>query len=456
MLSTLTDIDPDWAWSPFTPDDRTPWTLQLAAHLHRRAGFAVNAATLDAAASQTPSDVVQQVCTAAETPAFTQEAADLARSTVATGDAKNLPAWWVHRMLTTPQPLLEKLTLFWHGHFATSAAKVDAPALMLAQHELLRRYALGDFGLLAQEIARDPAMLLWLDSASNRKAHPNENFARELMELFCLGEGEYTETDIRELARCFTGWEIKAERYRFNRFQHDGGEKTFLGRTGKFGGEEGTAIVLDQPACPRFIVLKLMQFFLFDEPEPPAALVEPLAVELRANGLRVGPTVERLLSSRLCFSPHAIGRKVRSPVELGVGLLRALDGSTNTFDLADGLGDIGQRLFYPPNVKGWDGGRTWINSSTLLGRANLVRKLLDHPKTRFGGGTLAEYVERYGVRAGGDVVAFWERLLLAKPLPDDVRAHLARQIDVAPAAQRNERLIDALHLLATQPEFQLA
>lgn len=452
----LSNIDVDWAWSPFVPDAQTPWTARLAAHLYRRAGFAARRADVQAALQRTPVEVVEALCSSVEPPEFLREMADLAASTVATGDAKNLPAWWCYRLLQTPHPLLEKATLFWHGHFATSAARVDEPALMLAQNELLRRHALGNFGELVQEIARDPAMLLWLDSATNRKAHPNENFARELMELFCLGEGEYTETDIRELARCFTGWEIKAERYRFNRFQHDGGEKTILGRSGQFGGEEGAAVVLEQAACPRFIVRKLIRCYLFDEPAAPAALVEPLAVQLRDNGLQIGPVLRRMLSSNLCFSAHAVGRKVRSPVELGVGLLRALEGSTNAFDLADGLGEIGQKLFYPPNVKGWDGGRAWINSSTLLGRANLVRRLIDHPKTRFGGGTLAACCDRLDVHTGRDVIDLWTELLLARPVPDAVQQHLARQIDAAPAAQRNERLQDALHLLATQPEFQLA
>ena len=456
MIPSLNSIDPDWAWGEFTPDDQTPWNSRLAAHLYRRAGLAANHSQVEAAANGTPQDAVEGLFTASEPADFVAEMSQIARSTIAGGDVKKLSAWWTYRLLTTPDPLLEKATLFWHGHFATSGAKVDDPTLMHAQNELLRRYALGDFAALVQEMSRDPAMLLWLDSATNRKAHPNENYARELMELFCLGEGNYTETDIRELARCFTGWEVKAERFRFNRFQHDRGEKTILGRTGKFGGEEGTEVVLDHPACPRFIVTKLIRFFLFDEPTPPDALVEPLAQQLREDGLQIGPVLQRMLSSRLFFSDHAVARKVRSPVELGIGLLRALDGTTNTFELADGMGAIGQRHFFPPNVKGWDGGRTWINSSTLLGRANLVRRLLDHDKTRFGGGTLAEYMEGLGSRRGEDVVEWWEELLLAKPLPDDVRRHIVEQIDAAPAKERDARLRDGLHLLATQPEFQLA
>ncbi|MCA9052715.1 MAG: DUF1800 domain-containing protein [Planctomycetaceae bacterium] len=456
MRGNLQTIDPEWAWSEFVPDELSPWTPRLAAHLFRRAGFAANDDLLRHASTSTPGEVVESLFTTTEPEEFVGEMASLARSSIGTGDVKNLPPWWSYRLLTTPHPLLEKATLFWHGHFATSGAKVDDPGLMHTQNELLRRYALGDFSALVQEMSRDPAMLLWLDSATNRKAHPNENFARELMELFCLGEGEYTETDIRELARCFTGWEIKAERFRFNRFQHDGGRKTILGTTGPFGGEDGTQIVLEHPACPRFIVTKLIRFYLCDEPALPAALVEPLAQQLRDDRLQIAPVLRRMLSSRLFFSEHTLARKVRSPVELGIGFLRSLDGTTNTVDLAEAVGEVGQRLFFPPNVKGWDGGRTWINSSTLLGRANLIRRLLDHDKTRFGGGSLAAATERAGVRRGDEVVAHWEELLFAMPMPQEVRTHVARQIDAAPASQRDARLRDALHLIATQPEFQLA
>jgi uncharacterized protein (DUF1800 family) len=456
MGPPLDTLDPDWAWSPFVPDEQIPWTRRLAAHLGRRAGFAADSAQLDRLVQWTPAEAVQALVAAQEPEDFRREMAELARGAIATGDVSQLSAWWVYRLLATQCPLLEKATLFWHGHFATSAAKVDDAELMLGQNELLRRHALGNFGALVQEISRDPAMLLWLDSAANRKAHPNENYARELMELFCLGEGHYTESDVRELARCFTGWEIKLKRFRFNRFQHDGGTKTILGHTGTFGGEEGVQLVLAQESCPRFVVKKLMQFFLFDEPPPPERLIEPLARQLRETNLHVAPVLERMLSSRLFFSPSVVARRVRSPVEFAVGMLRALEATTNAFDLARGLGDLGQRLFYPPNVKGWDGGRTWINSSTLLARANLARRLLLHEKTRFAGGTLTALLERHGCTRGSEAVAWFEELLLAVSPPAEVKHHLARQIDAAPASQREIRLRDAVHLLATQPEFQLA
>ena len=282
----------------------------------------------------------------------------LATATLATGDVKKLSAWWAYRMLSTPAPLLEKLTLFWHGHFATSAAKVEDAKLMFAQNNLLREHALGDFGALLLEISRDPAMLVYLDSASNRKAHPNENYAREIMELFCLGEGNYTEKDIRELARCFTGWEIRREKFRFNRYQHDTGSKNVLGESGEFGGEKGVEIVAGQDAAPLFIAMKLVKFFVMEEPQPTDDLLSPLAQELRDNDMQIAPVVKRILSSNLFFSNLSIGRKVRSPVEFAVGFLRSLEGSTNSYELAEQLNTLGQGLLYPPSVKGWDGGRT--------------------------------------------------------------------------------------------------
>lgn len=456
MTMTLDSIDPGWAWSPFVPDADTPWSRRLAAHLHRRAGFCASSGDLDETLRLTPVEAVERLVEVREPESFLREMDELGASTVATGKAENLPAWWVYRLLSTPAPLLEKLTLFWHGHFATSAARVDDAALMYAQNRRLRTHARGDFRQLVHEIARDPAMLLWLDSATNRKAHPNENFARELMELFCLGEGEYTEADVRELARCFTGWEIKLQQFRFNRFQHDAGEKTILGRRGPFTGEQGVDIVLAHDACPRFIVRKLIRYILFDEPAPPDRLLDPLAQHLVDGGWRIGPLLQRMLSSRLFFSPLVIARRVRSPVEFAIGTLRALEASTNTFDLARGLADLDQRLFYPPNVKGWDGGRSWINSSTLLARANLVRRLLDHDKTRFAGGTLTALTERCRRSRGTEVVDWLSELLLAAPPPADVRTHIARRIDDAPAARREQTLKDAVHLLATQPEYQLA
>ena len=259
-------IDDSPAWSEFIPSAETPWDLRAAAHLYRRAAFGATWDELNAAVQRTPAEVVDDLLDAPQSSEYVAQMQTLAASALATGNVRQLSAWWAYRMLSTPASALEKTTLFWHGHFATSAEKVQDGELMLKQNELLRSFAFGDFAALLLEMSRDPAMLVYLDSATNRKAHPNENFAREIMELFCLGEGNYTETDIRELARCFTGWEIRRGEYRFNRYQHDTGRKSILGESGEFGGEDGVRIVLQQKSAPEFIVSKLIRYFVRDEP----------------------------------------------------------------------------------------------------------------------------------------------------------------------------------------------
>lgn len=447
-------IDPEWAWSEYQPTAETPWNVRAAAHLYRRAGFGANRAELATAVEAGPDGAADNLLSAtAEPEDYRNEVADLAYASLATGNVQRLSAWWAYRMLSTPAQLLEKVTLLWHGHFATSAQKVEDAELMFDQNNLLRKFALGDFGQLLQEISRDPAMLIYLDSVTNRKAHPNENYAREIMELFCLGEGNYTENDIRELARCFTGWEVKNKKFRFNRYQHDTASKSFLGRTGKLGGEEGVQIVVDQAAAPQFIAMKLVKFLVMDEPSPSAELLAPLASELRENKMQIAPTVRRILTSNVFYSSHSTGRKVRSPVELAIGFLRSLEGSTNSYELAEKLQTLGQGLLYPPSVKGWDGGRTWINSSTLLGRSNLIRSLLDHEKTRFGKTSLTEYLASQGAESADEIIDWFQTSLFAVDIPAAARDRIRTLF--GNGNNRNEKLQDTVHAMCTLPEFQL-
>jgi uncharacterized protein (DUF1800 family) len=448
-------IDPAWAWQAFEPNDGQEWNRTLAAHLFRRATFGATAAQIDAAVKQSPASVVEQIMRGSEDKGgFRRQSDELPSTLLSTGDPRQLAAWWVYVLLHTAHPVLERMTLFWHGHFATSAEKVTDAALMLEQNRLLRRYALGDFRPLVQEISRDPAMLVYLDSATNRKAHPNENFARELMELFCLGEGHYSEKDVLELARCFTGWEIKLGRFRFNRFQHDSASKTVLGKSGAFFDGESIDWVLEQPQAAQFIVGKLYRHFVCDEPDPTPKLLEPLANELRDRDWQIGYIVQRILGSQIFFSPHALGRKVRSPVDLAVGLLRSLEGTTNTHQLAAELHQNGQGLFFPPNVKGWDGGRAWINSSTILGRANMTARLIGDEKTRFGGGKLDTYFERLGADSPDQIVDLLIDLLLPQPLPPHSRDRLIEICRNNPNRARG--IVETFHVLATLPEFQLS
>ena len=444
-------IDPDWAWSDFKPSEERPWNIRTAAHLFRRAGFGATHEELSAAIKKPPGDVVDELLNASEPNNFLSDMNSLADAAIATGNPKQLSAWWAYRMLSTTSQLLEKTTLFWHGHFATSAEKVTDPALMRTQNELLRSFAFGDFSKLLLEISRDPAMLVYLDSATNRKAHPNENYAREIMELFCLGEGHYSELDIRELARCFTGWEIRRGEFRFNKYQHDNNQKTIFGQTGDFGGEDGVRIVLEHQSAPEFIASKLVRYFVMDEPTPDAALIAPLAKELRDSGMMIRPVLRRVLTSQLFYSQHAVGRKVRSPVELAIGLLRCLEGSTNSFELAEAMNTLGQGLLYPPSVKGWDGGRTWVNSSTLLGRSNLVRSLITNEKTRFGKTSLREYLKQHKITKARAIIDHLDSLLFAVPVPEAAKD----RIESLMTSMNENGLAEGLHALCTIPEFQL-
>ena len=454
-MNDFSTIDPDWAWSEYDPSDADmTWGPRRASHLYRRAGFGADYDTLQAAIPNGPTSIVD-AWLGSSTPDFAEQMNRVAKSVVATNSAEGLAAWWAYRMLHSPRPLAEKLTLFWHSHFATSIAKVENVRLMFDQNETLRRHASGDFQALVQAISRDPAMLIYLDSNTNRKAHPNENYARELMELFCLGEGRYTEHDIRELAKCFTGWEIRREKFRFNRRQHDSGEKSLLGSKGAFSGEEAVQVVLRHQATPEFIVGKLVTFFVFDEPSPPPTLIAPLARQLRRDDLNLHSVVRRILTSNLFFSEYALGRKIRSPAELCVGLPRCLEATADMYLLSTAMGAAGQKLFQPPNVKGWPGGRAWINSSTLLARSNFVTQMFEHERTKFTAGTISDLLAAYDLDGAGQLIDWLTVLFLPVEMHSDARRTLA---DVWNASQDDKQhaFKNVVAALSTLPEFQLA
>lgn len=288
-----------------------------------------------------------------------------------------LRAWWYREMLDTPSPLTEHMTLFWHNHFVSSQQKVRSLTLIYRQNLLLRRYALGNFAALLHAVARDPAMVIYLDSVSNRKGEPNENFAREVMELFTLGEGHYSEQDIREAARAFTGWSLERRtgEFRFRPRLHDYGEKTVLGHRGDFNGDDVLDILLDQPATAEFITAKLWREFISPTPDPRE--VSRLATVFRSSHYEIKPLLRALLVSDAFYAPRNRAVLVKSPVELIVGTLRLLDMHPEDLRPAAFSGrNLGEDVFAPPNVKGWPGGDTWINSQTLLARRQLITRLL--------------------------------------------------------------------------------
>src|SRR5438445_8010478 len=235
----MAEIDPRWAWEPYKPSAQSPWDIRKVGHLARRAGFGATWEELEAGLKAGPEKAIDQLLQG--DPG--QNSFDLQRDYLAKNAAKynndqQLRAWWLYRMLYSPHPLREKLTLFWHNHFATSNAKVQNAGYMLGQYELMRKHALGSFRTLLQEMSKDPAMMVWLDIKDSKKKTPNENYARELMELFSLGIGHYTEKDIREAARAFSGWELRNAKPVFNPAEHDDGDKTVLGQKGKWKGAD--------------------------------------------------------------------------------------------------------------------------------------------------------------------------------------------------------------------------
>jgi len=296
-----------------------------------------------------------------------------------------LRTWWYREMVTTPSPLTERMTLFWHNHFTSSDRKVRFPLLMYRQNVLLRRHALGNFRTLLHAIARDPAMVIYLDNRTNRAGKPNENFARELLELFTLGEGHYTERDIRAAARAFTGWgfERRTGGFRYRPRWHDHGEKTFMGVTGELGGYEVIEIVLKNPRVAEHITEKLWRAFVNDRPDK--AEIKRLAAIFRAADYEIAPLLEALLTSRAFRAKANRGVLIKSPVDLTVGTMR-------TFGLAPPKGRrivaigrrLGQDVFNPPNVKGWRGGTAWITADTLLLRKAVLRRVLRSPAMRGG------------------------------------------------------------------------
>jgi uncharacterized protein (DUF1800 family) len=293
-----------------------------------------------------------------------------------------LRAWWLREMLVTPSPLTERMTLFWHNHFTSGQDKVPEPQLMAAQNALLRREALGSFGTMLHAVAKDPAMLLYLDGASNRKGKPNENFAREVMELFTLGEGQYAQRDVSEAARAYTGWGVDPDtwQYVWRPEQHDGGEKTVLGHSGAFDGDAVLDILLAAPQTAHFVAAKLWVEFV--SPTPDAAQLEAVAQPFRASGYDINSGLRALLLTSAFWDDENRGTLVSSPVEFIVGTIRRFDVSYgDTMPFARTAASLGENLFYPPNVKGWPGGIAWINSSTLLARKQFVEQLFRATET---------------------------------------------------------------------------
>ena len=342
-----------------------PWNYDTAAHLLRRTGFGAPRAEVEKALRMGQEDAVEQALR------FKPSGARFRSRKRGT---YGMQRWWALRMLHAKAPLAEKLTLFWHNHFATSDAKVENMDLMSQQNALFRSMGAGRFEDLLLAVSRDPAMMIWLDNIYNVKGSPNENYAREIMELFSLGvlneqgEENYSQQDVVDAARAFTGWSIggRRTRFEFHDYDHDYGTKSVLGMTGNLDGTDVVRLLANHPQCGRWISNRLWTFFAHPDPAP--AVIDAMALTYAQNDTAILPVLRTMLLRDEFYTPQAMAAQVSSPVEFVLGTLRALGGRTNGEDLPYWLGIVGQDLFFPPNVAGWPGGLAWMNSVTRMRR----------------------------------------------------------------------------------------
>jgi uncharacterized protein (DUF1800 family) len=428
------------------------WTRAGAAHLLARAGFGPAAEEIDRAVADGPEKTVDRLLTFVEPSARFAEVLRAAEVLASAGEAGAARAAWMMRMIHADNPLQEKLTLFWHGHFATGNAKVADLGLMTAQIEAFRRGCVGKFRDLLRTATRDPAMIIWLDNNTNRKGRSNENYAREIMELFSLGVGNYTEADIKEAGRAFTGWHTDRRKFTFNPELFDAGAKTVFGRTGNFGGDDVVDLCAEHPACARFIAGKLFRFFVHDKPDE--GLLAALADEFRRTGLDTGRLMRTLLLSRELHSERARRALIKSPVEFVVGSIRSLGARFGATAAARTAAEMGQSLLDPPTVKGWDGGRLWINSATVLVRLHFVQALCLPGKTGEGV-PAAEIIAGRGLKTVDRAADFLLDLLLRGRAPAGVRERLIDHAGGAQAAADPDKFRALAQMVMSLPEYQL-
>ncbi len=418
-MSTNTSL-----WTPYRPTSAAPWNLERAWTLRRRAGFAATWRELERDVADGPGPAVDRVlageCRNEGIPAEFAGTADLIGDAAAgASDARRLQAWWLYRALFTPDPLSERLTLMWHDHFATSQLKVDDVAAMRAQNETFRRLGRGPFGTLLREMLRDPALLDWLDAPSNRKGKLNENLARELLELFALGVGRYTEDDVKGTARALTGLSVVQGQFQARPQDHDDGEKTVLGKTTRFDADSLSDHLLSQPVAADRVAWRLCATFLGEGVADDAALARAGRPVASRRPARRPHSVATILRSELFFSARNLHARVSDPVGFAVGTVRALerfDPPPSTLLLAEWTARLGQELFYPPNVGGWPGGRGWLSGRAVVARANFAAALAaGQLNSDITPPDLAGLAGRRAHVAGpGDVLGFFGELLTGR------------------------------------------
>ena len=364
--------------------------------------------------------------------------------------------WWLRRMIQTPHPLLEKMTLFWHSHFATTNARAEGGREMQHYVQSLRGHALGRFSAVAQAIARDPATVVALDLGPNPPTRPSDNLARAVLEWFTVGPGEYSDRDVREAARAFTGWSVSRRQLRHLPHLHDNGSKTVFGQAGNFSGEDVVRIALEQPATPRRLVRKLYRWLISEAEEPSDALLAPLATSF-AKDYDVAKLVETMLRSKRFFSSAAYRQRLKSPIEFALGIVPPLEVVIPTAPLTYGLAALGQDLCQPPTAKGWAGGQAWITTATLIGRHNLAVLLLCGAEPYGDKLDPLATAKKHGQDSADAAAKFLTDLFLQGDVGAEAREALKASAKAgADDAAMGASLRALVQRIATLPEFQLA
>ncbi len=466
-------MTPQAAWAPFEPGTDGPWGLPQAAHLLRRAGFAVDWTSLRQAIDDGPEKTIERLL---HPPADLSEfevsfdGYDLAAAT--DGSTESVRAWWLRRMIETPHPLLEKMTLFWHHHFAISNDGVNNARLMVRSIHRLRNGALGSYARLLGDVIDDPALYLSLRADRSRRSEPATSVARQLLERFGVGPSNYDQRDLKAAARALTGRFVLRNELRVFAHEFDDGQKNLLGQQGEWNAEDAVRIVAGHPATAENIVRKLYAWLVADdvkhegETNPPAnpvdatdqqspssEFLEPLIARFHEDD-DLERIVEAILRSRHFFSSAAYRRRIKSPVELAVGLARALERSVPTMRLGQQLADLGQDLYRPPTSAGFPVGPDWIDQATLIGRWDLTAEMLAESGSSDGRLNPATLAEKYQVDQPEHVVRWLADLMLDGDLPDPVWQRWKLRLtsnDFTPASIRQL----AIELTQT-PEYQLA
>jgi Protein of unknown function (DUF1800) len=453
---------PNDPFSPFVPAADQPFDHRRLCHLLRRAALGVSPQRLQAFAGQSPSQVVDSLTAydPADDHPYAELLAGLGGALSPIYNPTDAQKWWLMRMLDTPRPLQERIALFWHNHFATSTGKVRQSALVSRQIDLFRRLGLANFRDLLLAVTKDAAMLLWLDGSKNKAGRPNENYAREVMELFTLGIGNYTEKDVQELARAFTGFQVLDETVEFVPVAFDNSPKTVLGTTTNLNAESAVDLLLKQPAAPRHIARKLLKEFI--GPDPATEHVEHYAARLIHHRWELKPVIKELLTSRLFFSEYAWRSKIKSPCELVVGSILALDATRDAAAAQAAMNDMGQALLAPPSVKGWDGGEIWINANTILHRYNFALDLLD----RQDAAKSVALFQQHNLHTPEQIVDHFASVLLDGVLSSPTRAKLLstlKQDDngkpktfTLTKESFEQKVRSVARLMMCMPEYQLA